>query len=152
MDKQSLRQELELLFEQKFATQGFELVEVICRQDGAHLFLCILADRLGGGINLDECAQLSRQISQELDEKNIIASRYILEVSSPGLDRLLKKERDFLRFLNKEAVFFLNDLVSGKCQWQGIISKVDQATVYLQVSGQVLEIPLIKINKAQLVI
>ncbi len=152
MDKQGLEQELELLFEQKFAIQGFELIDVIYRQDGTHLFLCILADRLGGGINLDECAQLSRQISQELDEKNIITSRYILEVSSPGLDRLLKKERDFLRSLNKEAVFFLNGLVNGKCQWQGIISKVNQTTVYLQVAGQILEIPLIKINKAQLVI
>ena len=140
------------MFEQKFANQGFELVDVICRQEGAQLFLSILADRLGGGINLGECAQISRQISRELDERNIIASGYRLEVSSPGLDRLLKKERDFLRSLNKKAVFFLNDLINGKCQWQGIISKVDQATVYLQVAGEILEIPLIKINKAQLVI
>ncbi|MCX5669477.1 MAG: ribosome maturation factor RimP [Candidatus Omnitrophica bacterium] len=152
MDRESIKQELELLFEQKFVAQGFELVDVIYRQERAHIFLCIFADRLGGGINLDECAQLSRQISQALDEKNIIASRYILEVSSPGLDRLLKRQSDFLRSLNKEAVFFLNDLVSGKCQWQGIISKADEATVYLQVRGEILKIPLVKINKAQLVI
>jgi len=152
MDKESIKQELELLFEQKFIPQGFELVDVIYRQERARLFLCIFADRLGGGINLDECAQLSRQISQALDEKDIITSRYMLEVSSPGLDRLLKRQSDFLRSLNKEAVFFLNDLVNGKCQWQGIISKADEATVYLQVRGEILKIPLVKINKAQLVI
>ena len=152
MDKQSIKQELELLFQQKFVGQGFELVDVILRQENARLILSILTDRSGRGINLDECAQLSRQISQELDQKDIIPSRYMLEVSSPGLDRPLKRSEDFLRSLNKEAVFFLNDLVSGKCQWQGVIIKVDQAAVYLQVSGEILNIPLVKINKAQLVI
>lgn len=147
-----MEKELEMLFEQRFVAQGFELVEVNYRQEGANIFLSVLADRLDGRINLDECAQLSRDLSQALDEKDIFASRYILEVSSPGLDRLLKTEKDFLRSLNKEAVFFLNVLVGGKCQWQGTISKVNPTTVYLQAASQVVEIPLITINKAQLVI
>jgi ribosome maturation factor RimP len=152
MDKESLEQELELLFEQRFVAQGFELVDVIYRQEGKHLFLRILADRLGGGINLDECAQLSREISQVLDEKDIIGSGYMLEVSSPGLDRTLKSKKDFRRCLNKQVVFFLNDLVNGKCQWEGLIARVDDANVFINRAGQILEIPLAKINKATLII
>ena len=153
MDKQSVKQELELLFQQRFTSQGFELVDVIYRQEGKHLFLRILADRLGGGINLDECAQLSRDISQALDDNNIIESRYMLEVSSPGLDRPLKSKNDFMRCLDKQVVFFLNDLVNGKCQWEGLISRVDDTNVFIKDKiGQILEIPLTKINKATLII
>ncbi len=152
MDKQGIEQEIEILFRDKFNAQGFELVDVVYRQEGAQFFLGIFADRLGGGINLDQCAQLSRDLSQALDEKNIITGGYALEVSSPGLDRVLKKQKDFLRVQGKLAVFFLNSLISGKCQWEGIISKVDQEIVYLQVAGKLLEIPLVKINKAQLLI
>ena len=152
MDKESLGRELKLLFEQRFIAQGFELVDVIYRQEGRQLFLRILADRLGGGINLGECAQLSREISQALDEKNIIASGYMLEVSSPGLDRPLKSKEDFRRCLNKQAVFFLNDLVNDKCQWEGLIDRVDDTNVAINRSGQILEIPLTKINKATLII
>ena len=152
MDKESIKQELELLFEQKFTCQGFELIEVICRQEGEGLFLRILVDRLGGGINLDECAQISRQISQALDQKEMIASAYMLEVSSPGLDRRLVSKKDFLRSLNKKAVFFLNEQIAGKCEWNGLISKVEEERVFIDSGKSILEIPLTKINKATLII
>ncbi len=141
-----------MLFEQKFVAQGFELVDVIYRNEGAHLFLRILADRSGGGINLDECARLNREIGQALDEKNIITSRYMLEVSSPGLDRSLTTQKDFLRSLNKEASFYLSELINGKCQWHGKITKVEGASVFINSCGKILEIPLAKINKARLII
>ena len=152
MQKEGIRQELELLFEQKFVALGFELVDLIYRQDGGGLFLTVLADRLGGGINLDECAKLNRQISSALDEKGIIASRYVLEVSSPGLDRCLVTQKDFMRSLNKKAVFYLSELINGKCQWQGQISKVQGQSVFIDNCGCRLEIPLTKINKATLII
>ncbi len=152
MDKESVKQELELLFEQRFVAQGFELVDVIYRKEGAHLFLRILADRVGGGINLDECAQLSRDINQALDELDIIGSRYMLEVSSPGLDRCLVTQKDFTRSLNKKAVFYLSELINGKCQWHGVISKVDGESVFIDSGGSILGIPLTKINKATLTI
>ena len=112
----------------------------------------VLVDKFAGAITLGECALLNRRLGYILEEKNIIVGDYVLEVSSPGLDRPLKSSKDFLRVLNKEAVFFLNDLVNGKCQWQGVINQVGQATVFLKVADQLLEIPLVKINKAQLVI
>ena len=152
MTKEALRQELTVLFSNYFDAQGLELCDLICRPEGKRLILTVLADKPAGGITLQECALLCRQLKNLLEEKNIINDDYILEVFSPGLDRCLKTQKDFLRCLNKEVVFFLNDLVNGKCQWQGVINKVDQTTVYLQARVEILEIPLVKINKAQLVI
>jgi ribosome maturation factor RimP len=152
MDEQVLIEGIKVILGPVLIQANIELVDLSFVRASGGVIIKLLVDKIGGGINLDECAQLSRDISQALDEKDIIASRYMLEVSSPGLDRRLLRQKDFLRSLNKKAVFYLKDLVSGKCQWQGIISKVDEATVYLQVPGELLEIPLIKINKAQLVI
>lgn len=144
--------ELNELIASCLSRQNLESVDLICRYEGGNLVIRILVDIPGGGITLGECALLNRQLSGLLEEKNIIAGNYVLEVSSPGLDRCLKTQKDFSRCLNKEAVFFLNDLVGGKCQWQGIISKVDEASLFIGHAGQVLEIPLIKINKARLVV
>jgi len=147
-----LTQELKDLILNCLEVKDLELVDLSQRFQGKRMVLTVLADRISGRITLEECALLCRQLNDLIEEKNIVSGDYLLEVSSPGLDRPLKKSRDFTRSLNKEAVFFLNDLVSGKCQWQGLISKVDGFSVFIQVDGQILEFPLSKINKAQLVI
>ena len=152
MIKEALTKELEVLFFSCLENRGFELIDLIYRSSGTKLILTVLADKPQGGITLQECALVCRQLKNLLEEKNIISGDYVLEVSSPGLDRPLKSQRDFLRCLNKEAVFYLNDLANGKCQWQGLICKADQASVFIQAAGEILEIPLTKINKAQLVI
>ncbi len=153
MDKHlQLKEQVYGLISSCFNEANIELVDLICRHEGNNLILSIFADRPEGGVTLGECALLNRKVSGLLDEKNIIDSKYVLEVSSPGLDRCLKTQKDFSRCLNKEAVFFLNDLINGKCQWQGLINKVDEAGVSIASCGQILEIPLTKINKAQLVI
>ena len=180
MIKEGLIKELEELILQCLSKENLELVDLVCNYEGRGLTIRVLADkpagnglastsaeahglpssrqsqaqshRPAGGITLGQCALLNRQLAALLEEKNIIDGDYVLEVSSPGLDRRLKSQKDFLRCLNKEVVFFLNDLINGKCQWQGLVNRVDEANVFIQNSGQILEIPLIKINKAQLVI
>lgn len=148
----SLVKELKDLISSYFDSQAVELIDLSFRYEGRNLILQILADKTQGKITLGECALLNRKLGSLLEEKNIINSDYILEVSSPGLDRCLKTDKDFLRCLDKEAVFFLSDLVNGKCQWQGLINRVDRDKVFIHNQGQILEIPLIKINKAKLVI
>jgi ribosome maturation factor RimP len=166
LDKAALIKDLKELISLRLGQENLELVDLFFNQEGRKLILRILVDKPAGnglastsqshkpegGITLGQCALLNRQLGVLLEEKNIIAGDYILEVSSPGLDRRLSTQKDFLRCLNKEVVFFLNDLVNGKCQWQGLVSKVDERSVFIQNSGQILEIPLVKINKAQLVI
>jgi ribosome maturation factor RimP len=150
--KEVLTKELEVLFSNCLENQGLELIDLVYRSSGVKLILTVLVDKPQGGITLQECALVCRQLKDLLEEKSLIDSDYVLEVSSPGLDRPLKNQKDFKRSLNQEAVFFLNDLVNGKCQWQGIVNKVEDASVFIQAKNGILEIPLIKINKAQLVI
>jgi len=151
MNLQALKDEIGSLAGEIFASNGFVLVDIISRQDGSGLFFSLLADRPQGGISLDECALLNRLLRQALDEKDVLSGQFSLEVSSPGLDRPLKTKADFIRYMNKQAVFFLNGLINGKCEWQGEINGVNESSVFITRDGEVMEIPLIKINKAKLV-
>ena len=151
MNFQELKDEIVSTAAGLFAAQGFILVDLVVRQGAQELSLSLFADRPQGGINLEECALLNRLMRQALDEKKILNGQYALEVSSPGLDRPLKTKADFIRCMNKQAVFFLNDIINGKLQWQGVIKKASEEAVFIEQEGEVLEIPLIKINKAKLV-
>ena len=152
MNLQELKKEAGLLAEELLSSRGFVLVDIIFRQSSSGLSLSLLTDKPGGGITLEECSLLNRLFRQALDEKNILGGQYNLEVASPGLDRPLKKKEDFLRCLNKQAVFFLNAMLNGKCEWRGSINRVSGESVFIESEGGVLEIPLITINKAKLVI
>ena len=139
------------------AENNFEVVELIFRYEGRNLVLRLFVEKPEGGITLDECATLNRRLGELLEAGDILPESYLLEVSSPGLDRELKTREDFTRCLRKQAVFYLNDLVGGKYQQEGLISRVDEGAVFIEIlkehnSAQVLEIPLTKINKAKLII
>ena len=144
--------ELKSLLSDYLTSLNFVLVDIIYRYEGGDLFLRILADKPEGGINLDECAGLNRGIGGLLDEKDIIKGNYILEVSSPGLDRPLKTREDFSRLLNKKAKFFLNEVINGKLEWDGLISQVSQESVSVATDEGTIEVPIVKINKAKLII
>jgi ribosome maturation factor RimP len=111
-----------------------------------------LADRPQGGINLEECARLNNEICRIFDEKDILQARYILEVSSPGLDRPLKIKSDFERCINRKARFFLSEPINSKMELKGIITKVEDDAVYIDIEGETAEIPLIKLTKAKQII
>jgi len=154
MDRQEIRAELENILSEYLEIQGLDLVDLILLSEGRDLILRILVDMPQGGITLDECARLNERISNLLDEKGILQRRYILEVSSPGLDRPLKTKKDFLRCINRRARFFLNQSINGKIELEGLISKVenDSVYVYLESMNEVIEIPLTNINQAKQVI
>ncbi len=129
--------------------RDIELVEINFIRARPRPILKILADKLEGRISLDECAALNKVISDLLDAQDIIGSGYVLEISSPGLDRPLEAERDFLCCVNREVKFFLNEPISGKVELEGKIIKVTAEAVYIDSERGVLEIPFSKINKAR---
>ena len=114
--------------------------------------LRILADKPSGGISMDECAMLNRDIGVILDEKGVIEDKYTLEVSSPGLDRILKTRDDFLRMLNKGVKFFLNEALNGKIEWDGFIESANEEEVLVKTKEGIIKIPYLKINKSRLII
>lgn len=149
MDRESLINELRKILGDYLEEAGFQLVDLIYRYEGGDLFLRILADRPSGGITIDECSRLNREISAILDEKGLPEQRYILEVSSPGLDRPLKTKSDFMRCINKRARFFLAEEIHGKIEWLGVVDRVDDEKVWVLLDSGTIEIPLDKINKAK---
>ncbi len=152
MDKQEIISELKNIIGDYLKIQGLDLVDIIYRHEGSDLIVRILTDRLEGGITLDECARLNIQISNLLDEKDILQTRYLLEVASPGLDRPLRTKNDFSRCINRQARFFLNEAISGKIELEGLIKKVQNDLVYIEAENEVIEIPLTKIDRAKQVI
>jgi ribosome maturation factor RimP len=149
MDKDAIVEQLKEIVGVYLQSQGVELVDLIYRREGRNLILEILADLPEGGITIGECTRLNREISVILDERNILDESYVLGVSSPGLDRPLTAKNDFLRCRGKVAKFFLKEIVNGKVEWDGIIKRVENDMVFIDTEGMILEIPLLKINRAK---
>lgn len=152
MDRQTVINELSSIIGEYLKMKELDLVDFIYRYEGRDLFLRIIADKPEGGITLDECAHLNNELGRILDEKNILQVRYVLEVSSPGLDRPLKTEKDFLRCINKKAKIFLSVPINGKKELDGLISKVEDNSAYIDTGAKILNIPLSKITRAKQII
>lgn len=149
MDRQAVQEELRIIISEYLENRGLDLVDLIYRYEGGDLVLRVLVDLPQGGINLDECAGLNKEIGGLLDEENIIEGSYILEVSSPGLDRPLRTKSDFLRCLNKKARFFLSRAVNDRIEWEGIIERATDDSVLIKSGESSVDIPFALINKAK---
>lgn len=99
-------------------------------------------DKLGG-INLDDCAEASREISEALDAEEVFPDPYTLEVSSPGLDRPMRTPRDWARRVGEFVRIHLSEAVEGKRTWIGKLlrSGDESATIVADRTGQEIEIP-----------
>lgn len=102
MKKQEIEQHCTELVMPIMEEYGFELVDVEYVKEGSDYYLRVYADK-EGGINIDDCVQISRSLEEKLDAADRMTDAYILEVSSPGLTRPLKKEKDFQRNLGKKV-------------------------------------------------
>ena len=100
------------------AENGLELVDVEFVKEGANWYLRIYIDK-EGGVTIDDCETVSRALEVRLDEADPIEQAYILEVSSPGIDRPLKKEADFEKFQGEIIDVKLYKAMDGKKQYQG---------------------------------
>ena len=98
----------------------FELVDVEYVREGANWYLRIYADK-EGGINIDDCVLISRALEEKLDAEDFISDAYILEVSSPGLGRPLKKEKDFKRSIGKAVECKLYKAIDKQKEFEGVL-------------------------------
>ena len=106
----------------------FELVDVEYVKEGANWYLRVYADK-EGGINIDDCVLLSRALEAKLDEEDFIEEAYILEVSSPGLGRPLKKDKDFERSLGKDVEIKLYRPIDKQKEWEGTLVSYDAESI-----------------------
>ncbi|ACK42484.1 MULTISPECIES: ribosome maturation factor RimP [Dictyoglomus] len=130
---------------------SYELVDLEYRREPHGWVLRVYIDKVGG-VTVEDCAYISEKISKELDIKDPIPHSYILEVSSPGLDRPLKRKRDFERHIGEKVNITLLEEIEGKKKVEGKIFKVDEKNVTLKVDDSLMVIPIEKIKKALLIV
>jgi len=129
---------------------GLELVHLEFRREGAGLVLRLYIDK-AGGVGLDDCAQISRQVSAQLGIDDLIQSRYTLEVSSPGPDRPLTQERDFVRFEGHRARVTTHAPIDGQKNFIGRLEGLEEGSVRLVLEdGRTIQIPRDLIARARL--
>ncbi|MGN1166277.1 MAG: ribosome maturation factor RimP [Lachnospiraceae bacterium] len=114
---------------------GFELVDVEYVKEGGTWYLRAYIDK-PGGISIDDCEIVSRRLSDILDEKDFIDDSYIMEVSSPGLGRPLKKEKDFKRSLGEEVEIRTYRMIDKQKEFTGILKAYDENTVTIALDDE----------------
>ncbi|MBO8462996.1 MAG: ribosome maturation factor RimP [Firmicutes bacterium] len=117
----------------------FELVDVEYVKEGANWYLRVYADK-EGGINIDDCVLLSRALEAKLDEEDFIEDAYILEVSSPGLGRPLKKDKDFERSLGKDIEIKLYRPIEKQKEWEGTLVSYDTESITVRLEEKEMTI------------
>ena len=116
---------------------GFELVRVRL-MGGDHKTLQVMAERPGGGIDVDECAEISNALSAVLDVEDPISDPYALEVSSPGIDRPLTRLKDFDAYEGYEARVETAELIDGRKRFRGVLAGIegDEVLINIEQGGE----------------
>ena len=128
---------------------GIELIDIVFRREGSGLVLRIVADTKDG-ITVSECAGLNNFLSEVLDREDVIQDRYTLEVSSPGLDRPIKTDRDFERSIGKVLELTTYEAIDGRKTHEGVLIGVEKDNVVVERQGVSTMIPRSKIALARL--
>lgn len=149
MKSEKLLQEVREVVEPILQSQGYELVDLEYQRESRGWVLRIYLDR-EGGITLDDCSGVSHEVGAVLEVKDVIPNAYVLEVSSPGLTRPLKKPEDYNRFRNQLVKIKLFQPLDGRRNFKGTLLGLEVETVRVEADGQVFEIPLQSIAKANL--
>ncbi|MCC8139082.1 MAG: ribosome maturation factor RimP [Lachnospiraceae bacterium] len=133
--KEAYEQRTEALLLPVMEEHHFELVDVEFVKEAGTWYLRAYIDK-PGGITIDDCELVSRYLSDRLDEEDFIEESYILEVSSPGLGRPLKKEKDFVRSRGEPVEGKLFRAVDGSKEFSGILEDWDRDTVTLKMENE----------------
>lgn len=128
---------------------AIELVEMTYKAQGGKMVLRLLVDK-PSGITVNECADLNNYLSDVLDKEDIIPGHYLLEVSSPGLDRPIKSEKDFERAMGRELQVTTYEIIDGRKMHEGCLVGMAGEMIVLESDGISVVIPKAKIALAKL--
>jgi ribosome maturation factor RimP len=128
----------------------FELVDVDYLSEHGKWVFRIYIDR-AGGVTIDDCAMISGELGDLIDIKDIVRHEYVLEVSSPGLNRPLKNEADFARVIGKKVKVKMRMPVNGRRNFSGYLKDVRGHIIYIEDEGELMTLSWPEIDKANLV-
>jgi ribosome maturation factor RimP len=129
--------------------QGMELVEIEYRREAKGWVLRLLIDK-EGGVSINDCTRVSQEIGRSLDVEDFILTPYTLEVSSPGLTRPLKSEKDFIKYRNYLIKVKTFDPIGNRRRFKGKLLGISENRIGIEVDGGVIHIPLANVARANL--
>jgi ribosome maturation factor RimP len=129
--------------------EGMEVVDIEYRRESGGWILRLILDK-EGGVTLDDCTRVSQEVGRSLDVEDILQTSYTLEVSSPGLTRPLKTEKDFMKYLHRLVKVKTVDPIQNRRQFKGKLLGVSENEVEIEVEREIFQIPLSNVAKANL--
>ncbi len=145
-----IRDQVFSLIEPMLEDIGFELVEVEYLTMHGRWILRLYIDK-EGGVTIDDCADVSRDLGDVIDVKEIIDHEYVLEVSSPGLNRPLRKEKDFTKAVGSRIKLKMVRDLNGQKNFTGNLKDYNNRTIYLETDGKLIELPYDDIEKSNII-
>lgn len=148
MEKNEIEKKIEKIVEPSVKEMGLSLVDVEYLQEGGYWYVRIFIENLNGDLNIEDCSKLSAKVENEIE--NIIDKRFFLEVSSPGLERPLKKIEDYIRFKNAKITLHLKHKMNDKKQFKAFIKDVKNEIIVFEIDKNDIEIEFKEIRKANI--
>jgi len=148
--RKEVQRRVEEIADSLLKDEGLELVDLEYRREGRRWVLRLFIDK-EGGVTVEDCATVSRELADILDAKDAIPEAYVLEVSSPGLNRRVRKRRDFFRFAGRKVEVRLAALLDGRRKIVGTILGVEGEAVVVAAPEATYTIALENIARATLV-
>ena len=156
MAREDIAAKVKALLEEYTKDRELEIYNVIYKKEGPDWVLRVFLDKPMGAeneyVSIEECEDATRYLSDKLDELDFIDRSYNLEVSSPGLDRELIHESDFVRFAGREVEVRTYQQIEGSKNFEGTLVSKNDGIVTIEAGGKRLEIPADKISKINLAI
>ena len=150
---QTLAEQIRQLAEPLLASEGMELILAECLKMRAHWLVRIYVDR-EGGVTVEDCAKISNQLGDLLDVHDLPPGPYTLEVSSPGLDRPLDRDQDFLKYRGSRVHLRLTEKIEGRRDFRAELVEYEESDegklLVVKVEGKTFRIPRDKVVKANL--
>ncbi|HWP84045.1 MAG TPA: ribosome maturation factor RimP [Terriglobia bacterium] len=151
MEREEILRRLREIAGRVAESEGLELVDVELHGRGPGAVVRIYLDK-EGGVTLEDCQGISRQVGAILDVEDLMAARYTLEVASPGLDRKLMKPSDFDRFTGRKVKFQLKAPKAGRRRFPAVLEGWESGQLRVKLeSGEVIRVELEEIEKANLI-
>lgn len=144
------KDELIKLLERAVERLGYELTDLELKLVGHGGLIRVFIDK-PEGVDLDDCENVSHQVSAILDVEDPVGGKYTLEVSSPGLDRKLTKPAHFQRFMGEDVRVKLRFPVDGRRNFRGVLKSADEEKIEVEVDGESLSLPIVTIESARLI-
>ena len=141
------------LAEPVLSQMRLELIDLELSRKGKQLWVRMFIDRLDqrqGGVSVDELGEFNQAMSRRLDVEELIPESYLLEISSPGLNRRLRKLKDFLKCLGQNVAVTTREDLDGKKRFRGKLTAADEAGVTVETEGIIIRIPHELIARANL--